>query len=408
MPWFARFAQCGLRARTRHAAPRLLALLALTLGCAAQAAHAADDPKKPSPAKPALSVNVTQPRRIELPLRIAANGNIAAWQEASVGAEISGLRLAEVRVDVGDWVKRGQVLATFATETVQSDLAQARATVAEAEATLAEAAANAQRARDMQASGMLSAQAITQMLTAERTAMARLDAQRAMLASQQLRLQHTQILAPDDGLISLRTATVGSVVAPGVELFRMIRQGRLEWRAEVSASELSRIKPGLAVSVTPVGGAPISGKVRRVAPTVDALTRNGIVFVDIGASGGAKPGMFARGEFDLGGASGLTLPQTAVLLRDGFSYVLLVGADSKVLLKKVGVGRRSGDRIEIVEGLNANARVVAAGGGFLGDGDLVRIVNPPAAGTAVAAPGAPAAAGAAGTTGIAGPKTQTR
>jgi HlyD family secretion protein len=381
---------------------RIFAALALACGLAAQAA---DDPKKPIPAKPALSVNVTQPKVIELPLRIAANGNIAAWQEASVGAEISGLRLAEVRVDVGDWVKRGQLLASFATETVQSDLAQARATVAEAEATLAEAAANAQRARDMQASGMLSAQAITQMLTAERTAQARLDAQRAMLDSQQLRLQQTQVLAPDDGVITLRTATVGSVVAPGVELFRMIRQGRLEWRAEVSASELARIKPGLAVSLTPVGGAPISGKVRRIAPTVDAQTRNGIVFVDIGATGGAKPGMFARGEFDLGGASGLTLPQTAVLLRDGFSYVLIVGADSKVALKKVSVGRRSGDRVEIVDGLDANARVVAAGGGFLGDGDLVRIVNPPATGTAVATPGTPATPGAAGT---AAPKTQTR
>ena len=399
--WFDAFPQGWgwARARGSRAAVRILTLVAATLGCAAQAA---DDPKKPGPAKPALSVNVTQPQRIELPLRIAANGNIAAWQEASVGAEISGLRLAEVRVDVGDWVKRGQVLATLATETVQSDLAQARATVAEAEATLAEAAANAQRARDMQASGMLSAQAITQMLTAERTAQARLDAQRAMLSSQQLRLQYTQILAPDDGVISLRAATVGSVVAPGVELFRMIRQGRLEWRAEVAASELARLKPGLAASVTPVGAVPISGKVRRIAPTVDAQTRNGIVFVDIGASGGAKPGMFARGEFNLGGVSGLTLPQTAVLLRDGFSYVLLVGADSKVLLKKVGVGRRSGERIEIVDGLDANARVVAAGGGFLGDGDLVRIVNPPAAGTAVAAPGAPAA------TGAAAPKTQTR
>lgn len=370
--------------------PLLLLVSTLAAGALNPAARAADEPKKPSPPKPALSVNVVQPQRAEMPLRIAANGNIAAWQEASIGSELSGLRLAEVRVDIGSAVKRGQVLATFAAETVQSELAQVRASVAEAEALLSEAAANAQRARDMQASGMLSAQAITQMLTAERTAQARLDVQRALLNTQQIRVQHTQILAPDDGVISARAATVGAVVAPGMELFRMIRQGRLEWRAEVAASELARVRPGLAVSLTPVGGAPIPGRVRMIGPMVDPQTRNGIVFVDIGAAGGAKPGMFARGEFKLGASSSLTLPQTAVLLRDGFSYVLVVGADSKVSLTKVNVGRRNGERIEITGGVDPAARIVAAGGGFLGEGDLVRVVDSPAGTGAAAAPGAAA------------------
>jgi HlyD family secretion protein len=357
-----------------------LASVVVGLGVSAvlgTAAHAADEAKKPGAPKPALSVNVVQPQRAEMPLRLEAQGNIAAWQEASIGAELSGLRLAQVRVDVGDAVKRSQVLATFAAETLQSETAQVRASIAEAEAHLAEAAANAQRARDMQASGMLSAQAITQMLTAERTAQARLEVQRAVLNTQLVRLQNTQVLAPDDGVISARTASVGAVVPAGMELFRLIRQGRLEWRAEVPATELARIRPGMSVSVTPVGGTPRNAKVRMIGPTVDPQTRNGIVFVDIGAGGGAKPGMFARGEFSFGSASALTLPQTAVLLRDGFSYVLLVGADSKVTVKKVGVGRRNGERIEITEGLDAGARVVAAGGGFLGEGDLVRVVNAP-------------------------------
>ena len=85
--------------------------------------------------------------------------------------------------------------------------------------------------------------------------------------------------------------------------------------------------------------------------------------------------MFARGEFEVGSGSGLTLPQSAVLLRDGFSYVLRVGPDSRVSELKVKVGRRVGDRIEIVDGLPAEARVVASGGGFLGDGDTVRVVD---------------------------------
>jgi RND family efflux transporter MFP subunit len=324
-------------------------------------------------------------QRTTLPVRIAANGNIAAWQEAIVGTEANGLRLAEVRVNVGDVVRRGQILATFAPEMVQADASQIRAMVAEAEAALAEATANAARARMLQDSGAISDQQINQFLTAERTAMARLDAQRAQAKVQQLRLGQTQVLAPDDGVISARSATVGAVLPAGTELFRLIRQGRLEWRAEVAAADLAKLRPGLAVRVTPSGGAPVAGKVRMVAPTVDPQTRNGIVFVDLERSPEAKAGMFARGEFDIGQGQGLTLPQSAVLLRDGFSTVLRVGADSKVQSVKVTVGRRVGDRIEITGGLDAEARVVASGGSFLSDGDLVRVADAP-----VAAASAPA------------------
>ena len=128
---------------------------------------AADDKKAASgPAKAALTVTVAQPQQATLALRISANGSIAAWQEASIGTEANGLRLADVKVNVGDVVKRGQVLATFAPDTMQADVAQIKAAVAEAEATLAEASANAQRARTLQATGALSDAAINQYLTA--------------------------------------------------------------------------------------------------------------------------------------------------------------------------------------------------------------------------------------------------
>jgi len=348
-------------------------VLVLSLGGIVQAAD--EKGAASAPAKAALTVNVTQPVSVALPLRVSANGNIAAWQEASVGTEANGLRLAEVRVNVGDVVKRGQVLATFAPDTMQADVAQTRAAVAEAEATLAEASANAQRARGLQTTGALSESVINQYLTAERTAQARLEAQRSMAQMQQLRLKQTQVLAPDAGVISSRSATVGAVLPAGQELFRMIRQGRLEWRGEVAASDMASLKPGMPVIVTPANGPGLKGTVRMVAPTVDPQTRNGIVYVDLPSSGTARAGMFARGEFEIGSGSGLTLPQSAVLLRDGFSYVLRVGPDSKVSQAKVSVGRRVGDRIEITAGLDAAARVVAAGGGFLGDGDTVRVVE---------------------------------
>ncbi|MDQ6640236.1 MAG: efflux RND transporter periplasmic adaptor subunit [Pseudomonadota bacterium] len=341
-------------------------------------AHAATD-KNAAPVKSALSVVVTTPQRATVPLAARANGNIAAWQEASIGTEANGLRLADVRVNVGDVVKRGQILATFSSDTMQADLLQTRAAVAEAEATLGDATANAERAKSLRATGALSEATINQYVTAERTARARLDAQRAALQARQLKLGQTAVVAPDDGVISSRSATVGAVLPAGQELFRMIRQGRLEWRAEVSSSDMAQIQPGARVTVTPAGGAPTVGRVRMVAPTVDPQTRNGIVYVDLPAPGSARAGMFARGDFEIGSSSALTLPQSAVQLREGFSYVFQVGADNKVRQVKIDAGRRVGDRIEVTSGLAPDARVVAMGGGFLAEGDTVRVVDAPAA-----------------------------
>jgi RND family efflux transporter MFP subunit len=369
--------------------PRLTpALLTLALMVAAAAlalsARAADSPTA-APTRAALTVTVTQPQPADLSITITANGSIAAWQDASVGSEVAGLRLETVRVNVGDVVRRGQLLASFAPETVQADLAEARARVAEAEAAAAEAAANAERARGLQASGALSAQQIDQYVTAERSAQARLEAQRAAALVQQLRLKHTQVIAPDHGVISARSAaaSVGAVPAAGQELFRLIRQGRLEWRAEVQAGDLAKLKPGMAVRVTLAGegGSAITGRLRMVAPTVDAQTRDGLVYVDLPAPGAARAGMYARGEFVLGAQRALTLPQAAVKLRDGLSYVLQLDGESKVREVKVATGRRQGERIEITGGLDAATRVVADGVGFLGDGDTVRVVAAPPAAT---------------------------
>ncbi|WP_042425550.1 efflux RND transporter periplasmic adaptor subunit [Comamonas granuli] len=334
--------------------------------------RAADAPAAGA-ARPALTVSTARPLRAAMPLHLAANGNVMAWQEASIGAESNGLRLTEVRANVGDVVRAGQVLATFATETVQADLAQARASLLEAQAHAAEAAANAERARTLQATGALSQQQIQQLTTAEQTAQARVAAAQALVRAQELRLQHTQVLAPDSGVISARTATVGAVVGAGTELFRMVRKGRLEWRAEVLASELRPLRPGAKARVTAASGVTVDGTVRMVAPTVDPQTRNALVYVDLPAHPDLRAGMFARGEFQLGHSDALTVPQEALVVRDGFAYVFAVGADQRVQQRKVQTGRRQADRVEVLSGLTAETTVAVRGAGFLNDGDLVRV-----------------------------------
>ena len=363
--------------------PATLALAAiLVLGSTAALLYTgtsrAADEAPADTARPALTVSTAQPQRGAVPLRLAANGNVAAWQEASIGAESNGLRLDAVLVNVGDVVKAGQVLAHFSPETVQADVAQARASLLEAQAVAAEATDNAERARSLQATGALSQQQIQQFTTAGQTAQARVAVARALLQAQELRLQHTQVRAPDSGVISARTATVGAVLGAGTELFRMVRKGRLEWRAEVTATELARIQPGAKARITGASGTTIEGTVRMVAPTVDPQTRNALVYVDLPPTPDFRAGMFARGEFALGSSDALTIPQEALVVRDGFAYVFVVGPQQRVQQRKVQTGRRIADRVEILSGLEADMSVAVRGAGFLNDGDLVRVGVQPA------------------------------
>lgn len=360
---------------TQQAVLILVAVLAVAgvVWAVTRAPAKAANPQAGAP-KPALTVTTAQPQTTQLPITLSANGNITAWQEAVVGSESNGLRLSEVRVNVGDTVRAGQVLATFAAESVLADVAQTKANLAEAEANAQDAAGNAERARSLQATGALSTQQINQYETSAQTAKARVDAARATLAVQQLRLKHTQVLAPDSGLISARSATVGAVVPSGTELFRLIRQGRLEWRAEVTSSELGRLPVGTAVALTAANGAQVTGKVRMLAPTVDVQTRSALVYVDLPTGAAVKAGMFAKGEFSLGVSGALTVPQQAVVVRDGFSYVFRLNADSRVSQLKVQAGRRLGDRVEVLDGLTPDTVLVVSGAGFLNDGDLVKNV----------------------------------
>ncbi|WP_197333969.1 efflux RND transporter periplasmic adaptor subunit [Ralstonia syzygii] len=339
----------------------------------AQAAHV----------KPALTVNVVQLSQRVWPRAVTASGAVQAWQEASIGAEVSGLKLADVLVNVGDVVRQGQLLARLSDETVRTDLAAQRAALAEAEAAAAQAAGEAHRAHELDKSGAISQQELIQYDTQAKTAAAKQASARAQFDSQQIRLRYTRVVAPDDGVISARSATVGSVVSAGTELFKLIRKNRLEWRAEVHGDLLPGIRPGQAVRLRRMDGGAVTGRVRQIAPTVDASTRNGLVYVDLpadaggpGGQGGVKAGMYLSGEILLGDTPAATLPETAVFSRDGYDYAMVVGAQNHVRQVKVAVGRRQDSQVEVMQGISPNDAVVAIGAAFLNDGDAVRLAGP--------------------------------
>jgi RND family efflux transporter MFP subunit len=347
----------------------------------------AETPKSTA-ATAALTVTVIKPQLADFPQKISANGNIAAWQEAIIGSEANGLRLTNVLVNVGDVVKKGQLLAAFATETIEADLMQAKASLLEAEATGREAINNADRARTLQNTGAMSSQQIEQYTTAAETAKARIEVAKAAVHTQQIRLRQTNIYAPDSGIISARNATVGAVVGAGTELFRLIRQSRLEWRAEVISSDLPKIKIGMKANIIAADGSHLIGKVRKLSPTVDTQTRNTIVYVDLPMNS-VKAGMFAKGDFALGQTNTIAIPQQALVLRDGFNYVFVLNNSKnkstktnevkaneiKVSQVKVLTGKRVGNLVEIVSGITSEQSIVASGGAFLSDGDTVKLVN---------------------------------
>lgn len=369
----------------------VLAVLAALLFVLFSGSSGKGKSKSEAAPKPALTVTTAAPSSVRLPIKLTANGSITAWQEAIIGSESNGLQLTQVRVNVGDTVRRGQVLAEFSVATLKADVAQARASLMEAEANAADAKNNAERARTLENTGAMSTQQINQYLTSAQTARARAEAAKAMLDAQQVRLNQTQVLASDDGIISSRSATVGAVVGAGTELFRLIRQGRLEWRAEVTATELGKLAPGTSALVTAANGTQLKGKVRTIAPTIDLQNRSALVYVDLSPAAAktapARAGMFASGTFELGTSEALTVPQQCIVIRDGFSYVFRLNADQRVTQVKITPGRRLEDRIEVVEGVAPDAVLVASGAGFLNDGDLVKVVAAPAS-DAVAAPAA--------------------
>ncbi|NYI19902.1 RND family efflux transporter MFP subunit [Xanthomonas arboricola] len=322
-----------------------------------------------------LSVELARAVNASIPQQVVATGNVAAWQESSVGTEANGLQLVEVAVNVGDVVRRGQMLARLNVDVLEADLAEARAAISQVEAEALDATQNLQRAEGLESSGAISRQQFTQLVALQKSASARVDAAKAATRRAQARLLQTRIVAPSDGVITSRTATVGAVLPAGQELFRLITDGRLEWRALVAASDMPHLRTGQTVAIEQEAMPVIHGTLRALAPTIDVQTHRGLAYVDLPANTELRAGAFVRGHVQTGNTSALTLPQSAILLRDGFSYVMRVDSTSSVVLKKVFTGQQINGRIEVTEGLSEGDAVIASGLAFLGEGDRVRVVD---------------------------------
>ena len=276
----------------------LLAALLLAVGVGGCSSRADAQQEKKAQASNALPVSVTTPKSEALARTLVATGSINAWQEAIIGPEVGGYRVAAVNVDVGDQVRKGQELVRLSADMLNAEVASKRAALRQAQAQLVNATAAMHRAESLKGSGAVSAAEQERLQSEELAARARVEAAAADEEAAALKLRYARVVAPDDGVITSRTVVVGQIAQAGAEMLRVLRQNRIEWRAEVPEARMREVSIGKTVRVTTADGATLTGKVRAIAPTVHSGTRTGLVYVDLPAPGSARPGMFARGEIE--------------------------------------------------------------------------------------------------------------
>jgi RND family efflux transporter MFP subunit len=322
-----------------------------------------------------MAVTATPLERVELTRTISMSGSVFAWQDVIIASEVGGYRVADVFVDVGDRVRKGQRLVVLSTALLEAEVASKLAALKQREAELTNAQAALERGQSLATMNLLSKADLDRLLSEQLASRSRLESAQADLDTSQLRLKFTDVVSPDDGIITSRTVTVGQIAQAGNEMLRLLRNGRIEWRGEAPETRLKDLVAGQGVSVTTADGTPFHGKIRAVAPTISANDRTAIVYVDLPADEQLRPGMYARGEISIGTGPAYMVPLESVVSSDGYSYVFVLSEDNIVARRRIETGAVHEGAIEVVSGVEAGERIVNKGAGFLKDGDLVSVSN---------------------------------
>jgi RND family efflux transporter MFP subunit len=375
--------------QTNRSAVRTALALSAALGVMLLAACGGHGEEK-APEKSGASrqnVTATTVAQTNLDRTVTASGTVSAWEEVPVGAETGGLVATAVYVDEGSYVRQGQPLVQMNDALLRAQLNQQQAQVQTAEANVARDDAALERAQELKERGFLSQASLDTALANQRSSQANLAAARAALSETRTRLSQATIRAPVSGLIISRSVTKGQIIAAGAELFRMVRDGRLELDAQVPETELGLVRAGQSATVTSSEAGSTTGTVRIVTPEVNAETRLGLARVALSPGSQLRPGMFARADIAVGAQPATTVPTASVLYRNNRAGVFVLNADSTVRFQPVTVLSRT-DAQTAVSGVEPGVRVIVQGAGFLNDGDGVT-VSQAAPARAAAQPAAP-------------------
>lgn len=321
-------------------------------------------------------VTVIYPKLGEVAATVAVTGTISAQNDMPIGVDGEGGRIAEVLVEAGDRVKKGQLLARLDPFVAQSQVAAAEASLEELKASAASLSAEYSRAQ--RAVGVFSVEDAERRRTAALTAQAKVKLAEAQLQEARTRLTRTHVVAPSDGIVLTRTVEIGQVTLPGnTVLFHLARGGAIEMRGQVAEQDMPRLKVGQSVRVY-IDGAPqtFEGKVWQVGAVIDTVTRQGQVRIALPrADPNLRPGAFARADIDIGETRGMIVPQTAVLSDDNGTYTLVVDSELRVARRPISVGGIHSAGLVVTAGLSDDDRVISIAGAFLRPGEKVSVAD---------------------------------
>lgn len=408
----------------------LLSLLILLTSLSACHHKEEEQTENPTP-PPVLTVSLYTVTARPLKKSIGLTGSVQAKELVNIQPAATGLKVMSVLADEGDYVKRGQLLVKLddrmlrtqlagarnrlassgyqysktATPVRSQEIARLRAAVNQAEVAVNDAVTNEQRA-----SNLFSQQVITKAeLDSRRTALAnaqavlrqqreslnlalagsrnedlqvaKLGVSDARLQIEQLNIQleQTEVRSPVAGLILARDVSQGSISSFSAPYFTLVKNGQLEFRAQVPEADLHRVPIGAEVELSSDANPNLkaSGFVRRLGAVIDQSSRLGTVRIDIAPGSGLKVGQFVRGELKMSRGQNLAVPLKSVINQNGLSQVFTL-ADGKARIRNVKTGAQSDQLIEVLSGLKANEKIIEDGVGFLKDGDPVKVVPRPA------------------------------
>ena len=365
----------------------------------------AEEAAKPAPAAvlQGPAVSIFSASRADVSEVVQVTGTLAPREDVLVAPEVEGLGVAEILVDVGDKVEKGQVLARLNRDALDAQVAQfdaqlakGDASKAQGEAQLAQAKANRlQAAKSLDRTEALKAKgfATTASLDQSQASSAVNDAlveaadkaidvtiatRKATVAQKDQvmwKIGRTDVRAPSAGIVSQRNIRLGQIgsSASGA-MFRIIENGDIELEAELPDVSMPRISKDMPVAVLPAGMTePVQGIVRLIEPEIDKATRLGKIRIALKHDDRLRIGASASGSIEIGRKTGITLPLAAVSYDKDGAYVQMV-KDNLVHTQRITVGLRGGKLIEIANGVAVGDQVIARAGTFVRDGDRVRPV----------------------------------
>jgi RND family efflux transporter MFP subunit len=277
------------------------------------------------------------------------SGELRAAREATVRAKLAGSVL-EVRVEEGQSVPRGSVLVRIEARPLQDALVSSQSTVRSAEQALQVAEREAERTAALVKGGALADRDLEISRSAVTGAQAQVADARARLALVRQQLDDTVVVAPIGGVVSARPVNTGDVVSPGSPLVTIIDPTSMRLDASVPSDALAALKPGSPVEFGVRGypGQTFQGRIERIAPAADPVTRQVTIYVAIpNTQGQLVAGLFAEGRVTSEVRTALVVPSTAVETGAGNPWVLRV-KDGRAERVPVELGGRD-DRLERVE-----------------------------------------------------------